>query len=96
MLVAFTVTLAGTRSHTRMARTRGWRSGHIGDIHIHHLLPGVCGEPRRRRPRGGLEPREFWIAFLAIVFGAGAALVLDEFAMLLHLDDVYWMTDGRL
>ena len=33
---------------------------------------------------------------LAAVFGAGAALVLDEFAMLLHLDDVYWTTEGRL
>src|SRR6266850_131773 len=42
------------------------------------------------------EPREFWVAFLAAAFGAGAALVLDEFAMLLHLDDVYWTTEGRL
>jgi hypothetical protein len=42
------------------------------------------------------EPREFWVAILAAVFGAGAALVLDEFAMLLHLDDVYWTTEGRL
>jgi lysyl-tRNA synthetase class 2 len=31
-----------------------------------------------------------------MVFGAGAALVLDEYAMLLHLDDVYWTTEGRL
>ena len=30
------------------------------------------------------------------MFGAGAALVLDEFAMLLHLDDVYWTDEGRL
>jgi lysyl-tRNA synthetase, class II len=44
----------------------------------------------------GLESRERWIALLAIVFGGGAALVLDEFAMLLHLDDVYWTTEGRL
>lgn len=44
----------------------------------------------------GLGPRELWLAVLAIVFGAGAALVLDEFAMLLHLDDVYWTTEGRL
>jgi hypothetical protein len=43
-----------------------------------------------------LEPREFWLAMLAAAFGAGAALVLDEFAMLLHLDDVYWTTEGRL
>ncbi|HJU37076.1 MAG TPA: hypothetical protein VJ716_06645 [Gaiellaceae bacterium] len=44
----------------------------------------------------GLGPRELWLAVLALFFGAGAALVLDEFAMLLHLDDVYWTTEGRL
>ena len=30
------------------------------------------------------------------MFGVGAALVLDEFAMVLHLDDVYWSSEGRL
>jgi hypothetical protein len=44
----------------------------------------------------GLDVGELWVAFLAMVFGAGAALVLDEFAMLLHLDDVYWTEEGRL
>ena len=32
----------------------------------------------------------------AAVFGLGAALVLDEFALILHLDDVYWSDAGRL
>src|SRR4051812_44814015 len=36
---------------------------------------------------------EFTIA--AIFFGIGAALVLDEFALILHLQDVYWAEDGR-
>ncbi len=31
----------------------------------------------------------------AILFGVGAALVLDEFALILHLSDVYWSEDGR-
>ncbi len=31
----------------------------------------------------------------AVVFGIGAALVLDEFALILHLSDVYWAEDGR-
>ena len=31
----------------------------------------------------------------AIFFGIGAALVLDEFALILHLQDVYWSEDGR-
>jgi hypothetical protein len=65
-------------------------------VHIHHLVPGVVMSLVAGGLAVGLEPREFWVAFLAIVFGGGAALVLDEFAMLLHLDDVYWTTEGRL
>jgi hypothetical protein len=95
MLVAFILTLAGTRFYTRMARTRGWGSAHVGDVHIHHLVPGLVMSLVAGGLAIGLELSELWIALLAIVFGAGAALVLDEFAMLLHLDDVYWTTEGR-
>jgi lysyl-tRNA synthetase class 2 len=97
MLVSFILTLAGTRFYTRMARTRGWGSGHVGGVHVHHLVPGIV----LTLLAGGLaiglhHPSELWVAFLAIILGAGAALVLDEFAMLLHLDDVYWTTEGRV
>lgn len=96
MLVAFILTLAGTRFYTRMARSRGWGSAHVGGVHVHHLVPGIVMSLVAGGLAVGLEPRELWVAFLAIVFGGGAALVLDEFAMLLHLDDVYWTTEGRL
>jgi hypothetical protein len=96
LLVAFIFTLAGTRFYTRMARTRGWGSTHVGGVHVHHLVPGVVLSLVAGGLAVGLSPRELWVALLAIVFGAGAALVLDEFAMLLHLDDVYWTTEGRL
>ena len=96
MLAAFVLTLAGTRFYTRMARTRGWGSAHVGGVHVHHLVPGVVMTLVTGGLAIGLEPRELWLASLATVFGAGAALVLDEFAMLLHLDDVYWTTEGRL
>ncbi len=36
-----------------------------------------------------------WRDVLALVFGIGAGLVLDEFALLLHLQDVYWTKEGR-
>jgi lysyl-tRNA synthetase class 2 len=96
MLVAFILTLAGTRFYTRMARIRGWPSTHLGGVHVHHLVPGVVMSLIAGGLAVALGPRELWMAFLAILFGAGAALVLDEFAMLLHLDDVYWTTEGRL
>lgn len=96
LLTAFILTLAGTRFYTRMARIRGWGSAHVGDVHVHHLVPGLILSLIAGGLALALEPGEFWLALLAIVFGAGAALVLDEFAMLLHLDDVYWTTEGRL
>jgi lysyl-tRNA synthetase class 2 len=96
MLVAFILTLAGTRFYTRMARIRGWGSAHVGDVHVHHLVPGLVMSLIAGGLALALGPGESWLALLAIVFGAGAALVLDEFAMLLHLDDVYWTTEGRL
>jgi glutamate/tyrosine decarboxylase-like PLP-dependent enzyme len=34
--------------------------------------------------------------YLAIPFGVGVALVLDESALLLELDDVYWTEEGVL
>ncbi|WP_030039284.1 hypothetical protein, partial [Streptomyces resistomycificus] len=37
----------------------------------------------------------FGSAAFAVVFGIGAGLVLDEFALILHLDDVYWTEAGR-
>ncbi|MGA8046979.1 MAG: hypothetical protein WCA30_12015 [Dermatophilaceae bacterium] len=36
-----------------------------------------------------------WIEVLATLFGAGAALALDEFALWLHLEDVYWSEGAR-
>jgi lysyl-tRNA synthetase class 2 len=96
LLLAFILTLAGTRFYTRMARIRGWGSVHVGPVHVHHLVPGTVISLVAGGLAVGLGPRELWLAILAIAFGIGAALVLDEFAMLLHLDDVYWTTEGRL
>lgn len=68
---------------------------HIGGVHVHHqvwgiLLALVVGFLLVSfRPDGG------WLDLLAVLFGAGAALALDEFAMWLHLEDVYWREEGR-
>jgi hypothetical protein len=37
-----------------------------------------------------------WRSAPAALFGLGTALVLDEFALILHLRDVYWSNEGRL
>lgn len=73
-------------------------SGEPGSgLHIHHVVIGVVlvmvsGVTMVTLAVDGGVP-EFTVA--AIFFGIGAALVLDEFALILHLQDVYWAEDGR-
>lgn len=66
-------------------------------MHIHHVTFGVVltllsGLTLVTLSIDGHEP-QFMMA--ATFFGSGAALVLDEYALILHLSDVYWSEDGR-
>jgi hypothetical protein len=106
-LIAFILTFFVTRTFVRLIRHRAtvgrpprwWepRNIHIGTKHIHHVVVGVLlamisGVTLVTLSTNGTEV-EFTGA--AIVFGIGAALVLDEYALILHLSDVYWEEDGR-
>jgi len=106
-LVAFILTFFVTRTFVRFIRhradkgrpTRWWhpRNVHVGGVHIHHVTFGVVltlvsGLMLVTLSIDGHEP-EFIVA--ATLFGIGAALVLDEYALILHLSDVYWSEDGR-
>jgi heme/copper-type cytochrome/quinol oxidase subunit 4 len=107
-LIAFLVTFLVTRTIVRYIRAtaasdkpkKWWQPRNIsgsGGTHIHHVVIGVVlvmvsGVTMvTLAVDGGV--REFTAA--AILFGIGAALVLDEFALILHLQDVYWAEDGR-
>jgi hypothetical protein len=95
MLAASLVTFAATRAYTRIARARAWGSGRVGDVHLHHLVFGnalmlICGMLVI-----AFEPRDVGVDALAIGFGVGAAFVLDEWALTVHLRDVYWTPEGR-
>ncbi|MGW2176930.1 hypothetical protein ACWCXX_02330 [Streptomyces sp. NPDC001732] len=96
-LAAFVLTFAVTRFVTRMIRAgKGpFRNIAPGGMHIHHVVPGVVltvigGFGAVAADRRGVEA-----GICAVVFGMGAGLVLDEFALILHLDDVYWTEEGR-
>src|SRR4051812_5290768 len=74
-----------------------WWPGSVtsGDLHIHHLVWGIillmlCGFLGF-----ALEPQSPWTQILAVLFGIGAGFTLDEFALWLHLEDVYWSEQGR-
>ncbi|GAA4241535.1 hypothetical protein GCM10022254_70740 [Actinomadura meridiana] len=99
-LVAFIVGFLFIRFSVRMIRRQArWWPGNVapGGQHIHHVVFGlvfmcVGGV-------GGLaiaDGTSAWAGVAAGVFGVGTALVLDEFALVLHLEDVYWSEQGRL
>jgi hypothetical protein len=96
--LTFTVTFAGLRALTYSIRAgKGpFRNISVGGEHLHHYLWGIAllsgvgavavrGEERQRR-----HPA------VAISYGAGLALIVDEFALLLDLRDVYWAKQGRI
>jgi hypothetical protein len=95
ILIAFLITFALTRLYTRLARVRGWGSGHAGEIHIHHIVIGMIFVLFTGWAALALDPGSPWLEILAIFFGIGAGLTLDEFALLLHMKDVYWAQEGR-
>ena len=95
LLIAFLVAFLLTRAYTRIARVRGWGSTHVGDVHMHHVVVGIVLMTAAGVIEFGFAPGEVFTEWLAIAFGVGAALTLDEFAMVFHLEDVYWSTEGR-
>lgn len=99
----FTGMVAGflfIRVSVRMVRANvRWWPGNVtpGDMHLHHMVFGL-GFMVIGGVAGLAIPDDLtgWRAFVAALFGIGTALVLDEFALILHLDDVYWSEQGRI
>jgi hypothetical protein len=98
-LCAFMLAFAFIRFSVRMIRAEvRWWPGNVesGGVHVHHVVFGVVlmvigGVALTAVPVGPMAPR----AVAASIFGVGTALVLDEFALILHLRDVYWSKEGR-
>ena len=77
-------------THTLLAE-RGGGGLVIGTLHVHHMVFGLV----LVLASGALDLVEALRRTRAILFGIGAALVLDEFALILNLADVYWAPAGR-
>jgi hypothetical protein len=97
MLGAFTVAFGTVRASTHTIRIRGrfgpFRNVRLRGSHIHHFVPGILlafgsGGVAVLARNPAADP------WLAIPFGVGVALTLDESALLLKLDDVYWSEEG--
>jgi len=97
--LAFVLTFAVTRTITRMIRDgRGPFRNHVtaGGLHVHHAVPGILLLIIGAFTAVGGPPSLGWRAFGALAVGIGTSLVLDEFALILHLQDVYWSGEGQL
>jgi hypothetical protein len=97
LLSAFVTTFVVARSITTLLRRRRtfgpFRNLKVGRRHIHHFVPGitiafVSGAAAIVTRDENVE------RWLAIPFGAGMGLTMDESALLLELDDVYWSEEG--
>jgi hypothetical protein len=97
VLVAFLAAFLAIRTSARLTRSVSWWPGGVETrgVHLHHLVWGVglmllCGFLAFAAP---LEAP--WWHLVAIGFGVGAGFTLDEFALLVRLEDVYWTEQGR-
>jgi len=95
LLLAFLITFFLTRLYTRLARTYGWGSGSVGGVHLHHMVVGILILIATAIVAVAAWPSGSGRDVIAVFFGVGAALVLDEFALSLYLQDVYWSPEGR-
>ena len=64
-------------------------------MHVHHRVWGILLVLVVGLLAFRFRPDSPWVEVLATLFGVGAALALDEFALWLHLEDVYWSEEGR-
>jgi hypothetical protein len=99
LLTSFVTTFLSARLITHQLRRRRqvgpFRNVRLGRRHVHHFVPGIVlafisGTAAIVTRDEALEPK------LAVPFGVGMGLTLDESALLLELEDVYWSEEGIL
>jgi len=100
LLAGFLASFAFIRMSTRLMRSPKvtWWPGSIkteGGLHIHHLVFGIVLLMLAGFLEFAFQPDNPWLEILAATFGVGMGLTLDEFALWLHLEDVYWAEEGR-
>lgn len=99
LVASFATTFLAARAITYVLRGRStvgpFRNVRLGRRHIHHFVPGIV--LGFAAGTGALLSRDDGVeAKLAVPLGVGMGLTLDESALLLELDDVYWTREGIL
>jgi hypothetical protein len=100
LLAGFLCSWVFIRTSARLMRSPKvpWWPGSVetkSGLHIHHLVWGIVTVLVTGFLGFSLQPPSPWLEILAVLFGVGMGLTLDEFALWLHLQDVYWSQQGR-
>jgi hypothetical protein len=98
LFVSFLLTFVATRAITRLIRAGDgpFRDNVAGGVHIHHAVPGIVLTLVGAYTSVGVDGRQPWAEIAGVLIGVGSSLTLDEFALILHLQDVYWSPEGQL
>lgn len=97
-LLAFLASWGFIRTSAHMIRAQvSWWPGNVevGGTHVHHLVWGILALLVFGYVGVVLQPASPWHEIVVVLFGIGAGLTLDEFALWLELRDVYWERQGR-
>ena len=100
MFLAILITFLITRTVTRLIRSGSGARAGLGNVriagnHVHHQVFGILIIIGTGIVLVSQAPRGAALNAAAAVFGAGIGLTVDEFALWLHLEDVYWAHEGR-
>lgn len=99
-LLGFGVAFLFIRTSARMIRAEvSWWPGNVetsSGLHLHHLVWGIGLLVVAGFLGYGFGGGSPWYQISAVAFGVGCGLTLDEFALWVHLDDVYWSQEGRV
>jgi hypothetical protein len=100
VLVGFLGSFVFIRISTRLMRSPKvpWWPGSIvseSGVHLHHLVFGIVTMMAAGTAGFALMGESPWFEVCALAFGIGVGLTIDEFALWVHLDDVYWAEEGR-
>src|SRR5437588_5952690 len=100
LLGAFLLSFLFIRTSARLMRSPKvtWWPGSVktsGGLHLHHLVWGIFLVLLAGFLAFVMRPSSPRTEILAAVFGIGAGLTIDEFALWIHLRDVYWAEEGR-
>ena len=98
VLVSFLLAYVAIRTSARLTRSVSWWPGGVqteGGVHLHHLVWGICLMLVCGFLAFAAPLQSPWWHVIAIGFGIGAGFTLDEFALWVHLQDVYWSEEGR-